>query len=283
LIIYVKTTRLFQTPSILTMCPLDLNCLPSAVERGSLYSPSDALLSSPSPPPTLPSPTPPPLTTSSLPADLPPAPEDQEVDVLTEVLTEVPGPPPPPRPRYRQPVILYQTSNEQSSYFYNPETMFNQREFIIRPEEEYILLMYGTTQDRLTENQLICPATLMNQADGQLKVWENIEPQVLCLSIKHSVPDMTLLVPIRTPLSFLLKATQLQVKMYSISTTEAQRCKEDLLNNWHLNDMPPVNAPHRLVMFDDRRRPAPYHVPPPNVPTPRNLLLRRVLNFPYQC
>jgi hypothetical protein len=71
--------------------------------------------------------------------------------------------------------------------------------------------------------------------------------------------------------------------MYSISTTEAQRCKEDLLNNWHLNDMPPVNAPHRLVMFDDRRRPAPYHVPPPNVPTPRNLLLRRVLNFPYQC
>jgi hypothetical protein len=146
---------------------------------------------------------------------------------------------------------------------------------------EYVLLIYGALTDNvLTGHQLIAPSTIINQTRGHLTTYQNNEAQVLCLLVKPTLPRVTVMVPIRTPLNFLLKATHLEVKLHSIPVSEAERCKETLMNDYRLNDVPPFfNAPHRLVMFYNRpSRPTPYQV---QESRPRNLLYRRTLNFPY--
>jgi len=202
-------------------------------------------------------------------------------------------------PVIMQPIILYQSLTGQSNdSFYNPHTLFNQREFIMRSGIEYVLLIYPTDNgDHLNEHHIICPGNLSNPPEGKLIARDHSTPQALCLQVKHTIPDMTLLVPNRTPLSFLLRSTKLQIKMFTIPLEEAEHCKKNLLTNYLLLDLPPVNAPHRLVMFDDRpsHRLSPYYVPhynstaaaaatggnaprPPN--RPHNLLMRRSFDYP---
>ena len=258
-----------------------------------MTSPTRSAPPLPEEPPTPPPPPPPPPPADSstsqqfvtLNLDIPSnsstlPPPTQNEDIMAEFsLPSLQQPPPPPAFEFKQPVILYQST--QPEVFFNPELLFNQREFIMRPGLEYVLLIYGSTETSMVDNQLIAPSTLIHQSQGQLMAYQNNEAQVLCLLVKSTLPDVSLMVPVQTPLSFLLKATQLQIKMHSIPVSEAERCKEVLINDWQLNDVPPFyNASYRLVMFYDRpRRSAPYHVPEQGVGNhPRNLLMRR---YPY--
>ena len=200
----------------------------------------------------------------------------QTVEVLTDFNSPV----------IMQPIILYQYSpGHHNDPFFNPDTLLNQREFVMRTGIEYLLLIFPSDADHLTQHQTIYPGNLPNPPEDNLVIDESIQPQVLCLKIKHNIPNMTMLVPVRTPLSFLLKSTKLEIKMHTIPVEQAEHCKQALNTNYLLLDLPPVNAPHRLIMFDDRsfQRPAPYYVPdhiaaravtPPRYRS-HNLLMRR--------
>ena len=265
------------------------------------------------PPPTSPSPS----SSSTSPLDLatypslphsttptlprPPTPHSPPRPVSPPAYPPSPRPPPPsslnllshnssyhnvevemnPAPVIVHPVIIYQPMPGQPhDVFYNPTNLFNQREFVMRSNIEYVLLIYPSD---ITEQHIIRLGHLTNLPESNINVKE--EPQILCLKVKHLVDDMTMLVPVNTPLSFLLKTTKLQVRMYTIPLEEAEQCKKALHSNYLLLDLPPMNAPHRLVMFDERPspRPSPYYIPdhsdaggntaPPH--RPNNLLNRR--------
>lgn len=241
-------------------------------------SPRPATPSSPPPSPRPATPVPPPCSAtpisssagpttprSSGPAPLPPvylssftpptpAPLNLSSDVYKNVEVLVNNDP----PVIVQPIIIYQSMpGHPQEGFYNPDYLFNQREFVMRANVEYILLIYPSD---VTE-QIIYPGHLPNPPESNIIVKE--EPQVLALKVKHFINEMAMLVPVHTPLSFLLRTTNLQIKMHTIPLKEAEQCKKALHTNYLLLDLPPLNAPHRLVMFDERPSPraTPYYFP----------------------
>lgn len=178
---------------------------------------------------------------------------------------------------FNPPVILYQTMESEQDVLYNPDLFFNKREFIMRPDVEYLLLLYGTPGSQLTEQQHISPSSFLDTPGSQLKVSNNMEPHILSLLVKHVVPNVTVMVPYKTPLSFLLNTIKLKVKMVSLSIKDAERARATSMQEGRLAQLPPVQAPYRLVMFMDRaQRPKPYPERS-QLPPPSNLLLRRLL------
>ena len=249
-----------------------------------------------------PAPAQPPAVHSSHSPATPPTSPHQSITPLTTTTitttTTTPTTPTPPDsyawyqsqdvdlpPNSIQPIIHYKSMTNQEPFF-NPASVYNQREFVMRTNVEYLLLVDPPLA--ADQNALLLQAGhLTNSPAGSIVVQENTEPQIICLKIKHTIPAMTMLVPVRTPLSFLLRATKLHINMYTIPLTEAQQCIKDMMANYLLVDLPPINAPHRLVMFDEHPapllRPNPYRVPYLRSAAdirPPNLLSRRTLNNP---
>lgn len=200
----------------------------------------------------------------------------------------------PPTSVVVQPIIHYKSmTGSTKNNFFNPTSVYNQREFVMRTNVEYLLIVDPPLEnDQLKEALLVHPGHLINPPEGTIVCQENTEPQVICLRVKHNIAQMTLLVPVRTPLSFLLCSAKLQIEMFTIPLAQAKQCMKALRDNYLLVDLPPVNAPHRLVMFDDQPtfppRTTPYTLPyckstaadiPPPV-RPHNLLLRRAYERP---